>query len=311
MSGTYGHSPSSSSHPHVRELVDRSSRGWQIVPIQRKEQSAAAGEWSQEGSSMRIVTMRHILVIAGGALVLAVLAVPAMNADANPIPVWNHYKTYVIMPQPTYNFSIELDDQFGRGLYHTMFLDQLGLPAIKNNEPVADTTTHYTWWTIEGEEPGRKVVVENQFGEQGLFVKDVRYLWNPAVKNPQPGTDLPTANHYKCYDATGPPVEQTVTLQTQFGFEDVVVKEPEVFCNPAKKTDQHGNVFPIVDEHQHYVCYWLDPPTQLQRRVVTWDQFLVEEVTLEQNLYLCVPSLKTGVVQVEESTWGRLKSIYR
>jgi hypothetical protein len=106
-------------------------------------------------------------------------------------------------------------------------------------------------------------------------------------------------------------VNRDVTLTTQFGVEEVTVGEPVVFCNPAKKIDRYGIVYDVVDPDYHLVCYKIDPPHLLGFPVVMWDQFLQEQVHLTHSQWLCVPSLKTDVVQVEESTWGRLKSIYR
>jgi hypothetical protein len=229
---------------------------------------------------------------------------------ANPLPTWDHYKTYMISEPPIIQMPFEAEDQFGFAFHTTFALEQLAAPAIKNQEPMTDSLTHYTWWVIDGDEPGRWVITENQFGEQGLYVEDARYFLNPALKNAT-GGDLPIKNHYKCYEAMGPPVGLEVSLWTQFGMEQVMVMEPEVFCNPAKKIDRYGDVFDIVDPHLHFVCYRIEPPQFMGIPVVMWDQFLQEQVFLTHSQWLCVPSMKTGVVQGEQSTWGRLKSMYR
>lgn len=257
---------------------------------------------------MRTVTIRLACGAVACLVASAVLLAPAM---ANPIPVWNHYKTYMIGDLPIFQIPFELEDQFGDGFYTTIALEQLATPAQKNSEPLADPELHYTWWVIEGDEPGRWVVTENQFGEQGLYVEDARYLLNPALKNATDVPELPIANHFKCYEAAGPPVDVQVTLTTQFGTEDVIVKEPVIFCNPAKKTDKYGNVYDIVEPDNHLVCYRLEPVHFLGIPAIVWDQFLQEEVNLTHSQWLCVPSIKTGVVQAEGPTWGRLKSIYR
>jgi hypothetical protein len=186
-------------------------------------------------------------------IALGVLLAPA-STFANPLPVWNHYKTYMISPPLTYEMPFEAEDQFGYGFHTTIAMDQLAAPAKKNQEPMADTLVHYSWWAIDGEEPGRWVVTDNQFGEQGLQVGNAVYWLNPALKNAHGINQLPIANHFKCYEAIGHPVGQNVTLTTQFGSEDVTVKEPVVFCNPAKKIDRYGQVFDIVEPDYHLVC---------------------------------------------------------
>lgn len=245
-------------------------------------------------------------------LVAAALLLPVDPAAANPLPPWDHYKTYLVGEPPIYHFEVELEDQFGAQIYVTELLEQLGVPVVKNNEPINDPGLHYTWWVIHGREPGRRVVVDNQFGEQGLDVGDARYLWNPALKNPEPGQGPPLANHYKCYQAWGHPLQREVTLVTQFGNEVAVVMEPEIFCNPTAKLDLvNGMQYPVVDPHQHYVCYRLEPVHPMQESVGVLDQFLLESLFLVESRYLCVPSLKTGVTPALPSTWGRVKGLYR
>jgi hypothetical protein len=88
--------------------------------------------------------------------------------------------------------------------------------------------------------------------------------------------------------------------------------EPEVFCNPARKTDLlNGQAYGIVDEDFHLLCYRLEPPQTLGRNVPVVDQFVEEQVVLQKSHYLCVPTEKTGWVQTETTTWGRLKTTYR
>jgi hypothetical protein len=243
-------------------------------------------------------------------LLAAVVALPAV-AGANPIPVWDHYETFLVGNVPTLSVPIMLQDQFGMGPYQATLLEQFGVPASKNNEPISFPDLHYTWWRIQGPEPVRRVIASNQFGDHELMLGDAVFLWNPALKNPVPGQTLPFANHYKCYQATGQPIVRMVTLQSQFGFETVTVKEPQVFCNPAIKTDPTGVEHPIVDPVLHYTCYRIEPPRLVDVWEPVLDQFLFEPLLFTFSEYLCVPTMKSGVVSTGSSTWGRLKVLYR
>ena len=67
----------------------------------------------------------------------------------------------------------------------------------------------------------------------------------------------------------------------------------------------------ILKPKDHLVCYDIEllpgssPPINFE------DQFTNSNTLLLDVNLLCVPSLKEEVVQVEENTWGKIKSIYR
>jgi hypothetical protein len=261
---------------------------------------------------MTIVTKKRACGVAACLLAGAALLLPTTVAQANPLPPWDHYETYRVGDAPGRQVTVVLEDQFGLATHLTSLLEQFGVPVSKNGEMIAYPLLHYTWWQIDGSAPGRRVIVNNQFGEQALDVSNPRYLWNPALKNPVPGQAPPTdANHYKCYFASGQAIYREVRLETQFGTEIATVREPEVFCNPTSKTDPTGRQYPIIDPHQHYVCYRLDPVHLLSYQVPVMDQFLFEPLYLTASRYLCVPSIKTGVVPTVPSTWSRVRALYR
>jgi len=119
-------------------------------------------------------------------------------------------------------------------------------------------------------------------------------------------------DHYKCYRVEGPPVEISRLLIDQFqgGFTDVLF--PEYLCNPVEKTHLDvGTNFPILRPTEHLVCYQINFPPLPGLAVSFRDQFIETQVPLDFVDLLCVPSLKEGVVQVEDSSWGKVKSIYR
>jgi len=134
---------------------------------------------------------------------------------------------------------------------------------------------------------------------------------SPALKNTLTGGNVSDADHFLCYDAAGSPLNLTANLINQFLPEQIVLLDPKFFCNPVEK--QHAGVtFPILNDIEHLVCYDIDPHGSLNvPSVILVDQFLTTLGLPFESVLLCVPSLKTGVTPTEESTWGKVKSIYR
>jgi hypothetical protein len=247
---------------------------------------------------------------------VAGLVQPGTVVNANPIPPGlDHFAVYpTVGAVPSVDVAVELVDQFGGRGHVVTSLNAFLVPTTKNSEPINDPRSHLSLWTItEPTEPSREVVVDNQFGEQMLMVGAARYLLAPALKNPQTGDERPDSiGHFKCYDAFGPLLNRTVTLQTQFGAHAVNVVVPVYLCNPAEKRLESGEVFPMMNPDAHLVCYDISSGSAQNMSVVVHDQFLEEGVNLELwPDFLCVPSFKTDVVQVEGMTWGEVKAIYR
>ena len=266
---------------------------------------------------MNTATSARARLLAISLLALLGLSLAGGSAQAQIQP--NHYKVYITAEQPLVNLTVLLIDQFTTPTDNPLFvverLTRFANPVSKNGEFVPDTTAHLTWWEIRGKELGRQVVVDNQFGEQVLITGDARYLLAPALKDPANSPGLPIRNHYKCYDAIGAPPGSAaggiqVRLDDQFGTETVTVDSVEIFCNPVDK-NHAGKDFPIVDPLDHLVCYRILPPENLMEHHLLIDQFGPWRLTAVQPIWLCVPSLKTGVTQAEGSTWGKVKSYYR
>jgi hypothetical protein len=227
----------------------------------------------------------------------------------------DHQKVYRIGEGPPFTGLLELRDQFGFGNYQYQGPFWLSTPVQKNTEPIRDPATHYLWYEIFKPliDPVRQVVVQNQFGEGLLEVRNAHYLLVPALKNQNPGTPLPThQNHFKCYDAIGGSALPTVTLVNQFGTEVVQVLRPALLCNPVEKTHA-GQVFPILFPQDHFVCYDIFPRAPLGVGVTVTDQIAPTQrpAFILENQWLCVPSLKTGVTAAVPSTWSRVKAQYR
>ena len=70
-------------------------------------------------------------------------------------------------------------------------------------------------------------------------------------------------DHFRCYDAEGPPANSVAILQDQFdlpdlggiGFEVAFVLPVFRFCNPVTKIDETGQVTDIVDRRHHLTMY--------------------------------------------------------
>jgi hypothetical protein len=264
----------------------------------------------QEGVfAMRVAKISAALVL--GLFVVGVVSNFAVTPAHAQIPPRDHYKVYDIFPDKQVQGVVKLNDQFGPSSGDFVGPVHFGLPVHKNNEPIFDARLHYTWYKYFTEERGRLVVYENQFGESVVHTTNGVYMLVPALKFPQPDDPAAVGDHFKCYEAIGEPLGKTVTLETQFGFEDVIVDAPELFCNPAEKQTSDGQVFPIINEKDHLVCYRIEPRRPVSITVSFLDQFGFGVGALAENRWLCVPSLKTGVTQAEDMSWGRLKTIYR
>ncbi|UCH83118.1 MAG: hypothetical protein JSW50_11695 [Candidatus Latescibacterota bacterium] len=221
----------------------------------------------------------------------------------------NHYLVYEVPQAYTFTGQITLIDQFRQFSTDFVELDKFATPVEKNGEPVFDYERHQTWWMIDDPQSIWWTLFDNQFGRQQWRVKDGRYLVLPAFKN-QPGGGYPTmANHYKCYDAIGPPVDITVLLVDQFYTYQMIAKDPVLFCNPVEKWVD-GNMYPIAYPDAHLACYRLEPIMTTGWGALASDQFGMWQLELIEPCWLCLPTLKIEAVPNEPSTWGKIKSLY-
>jgi hypothetical protein len=219
----------------------------------------------------------------------------------------NHYLVYDVPEAYTFGANIELLDQFRYFQTAAVVLDLFANPVMKNNEPIFDPLVHQTWWMLNDPQSIWWTTLQNQFGVQRWQVKDGRFLVLPALKN-QSGP-VPPWNHYKCYDAMGPALNIPVMLVDQFRSYSMVVTTPVLFCNPVeKKVD--GVLYPIVHHETHLACYMLEPPMQYGLPVMAFDQFGDWHVTPIEPCWLCLPTLKLETVPGEETTWGKIKSLW-
>ena len=267
---------------------------------------------------MRLANGRFARAL-GASFVLAF----ALGASSGPVlaqtapPGIDHYLVYRVQPGVPFGAVVALRDQF-RPTFLTH--DVFGMPlwanwVSKDGSQVSNTQLHYSWYSITPDGFRADVIVSNQFGDQTVHVFDSHYLLNPALKFPPAGQPLPIANHYKCYDADGPPPQpapRTVNLQDQFGTRQAVVGNARYFCNPVDKQYQ-GQFHPMERPDAHFVCYQIfrQPPQPTNFPITFRDQFLSAQTTLVEEVLLCVPTIKHEVVATRPSTWGGVKAIYR
>jgi len=259
--------------------------------------------------------MRNYRLMSCAAVLLTAVALLGVGQASAQQYLENHYKVYEVANPSQVIMPITLVDQFGVVTVDTLTLEKFAIPTEKvlsdgTVYPIEDPFRHYTWWAFDRPEFVRRVDVLDQFGGYSWRVRNSRYLLTPAGKN-QP--DYPTnANHYKCYYADDAPVlDIQVTLHDQVDTASVVVVlRGEYFCNPVEKQIP-GATFPIVDDLTHLACYRVENPTPYSVTYVVADQFGMREVALGNNTYLCVPAEKGKVVGEENSTWGRIKALYR
>ena len=252
------------------------------------------------------------------AVVCITLAAGLANAQPpNTPPNTDHYLVYRVLNPPSFKGPLIMSDQFiQKAQYQTFTLNYFMTPVNKNNEGIIDDVTHYTWWLVSTQPFGALALVSNQFRpDQQLQVFQPHYLFNPALKDlrqPPQGT-IPPKNHYLAYDVTGDPMGIGVSLQDQFSQYQARVNLPRFLAPPVEKNFQ-GQVFPILDPVAHMVVYdisLLPGVPQKPPPVFVKDEFGTWQLALDQPLFLCVPSYKTGVVGTNGTSWGRLKTLYR
>lgn len=233
-------------------------------------------------------------------------------------PLWDHYRVYQVTGGPTAAPVVTLEDQFGISNHDPFELHHFSNPDQKTHDGVVhainDPRLHYTWWFL-GRDPTFSrpgIQVDNQFGPQVLNVRgDDLYLLNPATKD-ETGP-IPLANHYKCYRCDGSPPNATVMLADQWTQRTALVGDPWWLCNPTRKTVLGGPTYDIVDPDQHYVCYDIGQVNYAAPFTpAVSDQFIQDEqLTIFSQRFLCVPSTKFDPTPTKQSTWGRVKILYR
>lgn len=254
--------------------------------------------------------------------IVGVLALACVLASANSTLLFaqaglheNHYKVYESLPIP-FAKPLILSDQFGTFTVTDLVFDKFSTPAEKIHHgvlhPMIDPAIHMDWWRIFNPQPTRTIIGIDQFRQAPWTLGNAVYLLTPSLKNvAPPAPPVPTWNHYVCYEALiAPFVGEPVILIDQFGNAQVQVLHGKYFCNPAEKRAD-GLIYPIVDPIIHLACYQVENPATVTIPITTIDQFGFWQTHIMRNDCLCVPALKDHPVKTENSTWGKVKALYR
>jgi hypothetical protein len=205
----------------------------------------------------------------------------------------DHFKVYDVDTVLTAH-TVTLEDQFDQGEVEQgtlVRIDRFANPVDKNGEGIADPNAHLVWYRFVPTAwvPSCSLTVENQFGVQKLMVGRPQYLLVPAEKV-EPGSEFPVnLDHYKCYqvcDNEGP-INASVTLDDQFGHEDVLVTYPCWFCNPVSKNGEG-----IISEVDHLVFYQINPMGSYFIDITAVDQFGSHVLHVDSSRWLGVPTEK-------------------
>jgi len=226
---------------------------------------------------------------------LLAIGVPTAQAGRVNFEKETHFRCYTISkqtPQPAQ--TVTLSDQFLQDV--TLTIDeplQFCAPTSKNGLPILAPEEHLTMYGAAHElTPHLQVFTEDQFGPRTLEAVGARVLLVPTQKLVGE-LGFPTKlNHFWCYDVSGPPVDQQVTLADQFGSDTVTVTDPEYFCNPVEKT--HGTqFFRIIEKEVHLTCYDIKGPQRTESiKAPILNQFERDTFTITSWDILCVPAEK-------------------
>lgn len=235
----------------------------------------------------------------------------------------DHYLTYLLDKsiQPT---NVVLRDQFIPPTNFTLTLiERLMNPVRKLHQGLTfnpkRTDLHYLAYRVQTSAPfnPQTVIIENQFERRAVTAVKPRYLLTPTGKKkigipietllpklPPNAADrliaavvppIPqNANHYLCYDVAPYDIAKGVTLRDQFQNRQFEVIRGLYLCNPAEK--QHDNEeFKPVDRENHLMCYEVLPHNQVNRKVITHDQFGFKSQNPVRTEELCLPTKKTRI----------------
>ena len=240
---------------------------------------------------------RFIAIVS--VLGLAIVTAPTAQAQRVDFEEETHFRCYNISKQtPEPANLVTLEDQFLPET--TLSVDEPELfcaPTSKNGLAIEEPEEHLTTYNTPSPlEPDLIVSTEDQFGPRTLRVIGARELFVPTQKLVG-DLDFPRRlNHYWCYEASGPKVGQTVTLDDQFGPDTVRVERPHRFCNPVEKVSEAGR-FRIIEREVHLTCYEIFAPQKTVAQTFgVFNQFEEDFFTVTSHQLLCVPSAKTGVM---------------
>ena len=233
----------------------------------------------------------------------------------------DHYLTY-LLDKSIQPVTVTLSDQFIEPTDFTLTqIERLLNPVRKLHAGLAfipkRPDLHYLAYRFQ-DPPSfapRPVLIENQFERRDILITNPRYLLTPTGKRkagipierllsnlPPSAADrliaaivppIPqNANHYLCYDVQPYDFVTGVSARDQFQNRQFEVIRGKYLCNPTEKT-HNGKVSEIVDRENHLMCYEVLPHNQLNRKVITHDQFGIRSQTAVRTEEICLPTKKT------------------
>jgi hypothetical protein len=247
-----------------------------------------------KGSSYRIITWALFNVMLAA-------AVPTACAQVDFL-LETHFRCYIVSKQtPQAAATVTLTDQFLNDVTLTVNEPlQFCAPTSKNGLPIEEPEEHLTMYGAAANlVPHLLIETKDQFGPRTLEAVGARVLLVPTQKLAVEG--IPTRlkfpkklNHSWCYEVTGDRVGSVVTLEDQFGTDEVRVERPKLFCNPVTKNNEEP-----PEPDVHLTCYEIKGPQRTQATPVEIDnQFEHDIFTITAFELLCVPSEKESVTPV-------------
>lgn len=233
----------------------------------------------------------------------------------------DHYLSYLI-DKSINPINVVLRDQFISPTdFQLVLIERLLNPVRKIHAGITFNpkrpALHYLAYRLQTPAPftPRSILIENQFEKQTISVTKFRYLLTPSGKK-KTGipiekllSELPAsvinrllavitpvipqnANHYLCYDVEPYGLATGVSVKDQFQTRQFEVIRARYLCNPVEKI-HNGKVSEIIDENNHLMCYEVIPHNQVNRKVLTNDQFGLKSQSTVRTEEICVPTVKT------------------
>jgi hypothetical protein len=262
----------------------------------------------------------------------AIPATPTPTPTGTPIPTatptppapLDHFMLYKAKPTsgviPSFG-PITLTDTFGAFSYDVKKLRRLAPPADKNGEGINDADTHLTEYKIRPHRgsprfTGRNgITVTDQLGAKVVKLKKADAILVPTNKGlssfpAQPTQPTHNVDHFVCYKAKGPVVNEQVQVQDQFESRNYLLKKVTRLCYPAAKTGtpvvvsgpNQGAAFPITPStrrnNNRLVCYKAisrsGPHTKVSGLFLT-NQFGQQRADTVREFEFCIPSIEAPV----------------
>ena len=235
----------------------------------------------------------------------------------------DHYLSYLV-DTPINPIGVVLKDQFLDPTdFKLTLINRLLNPAVKLHSGMVfnpkKPDLHYLAYRLETPIPftPHHVLIENQFEKRIISAIKPSYLLTPTGKRKM-GIPIDTvfshlpallvdrlitkivppipqnANHYLCYDVEPYDIAANVLAKDQFQQGQFKVIQARYLCNPVEKI-HNGRVNEIVDENNHIMCYEVIPHNNVNRKVITHDQFGIKLQNALRTEEICVPTMKTHI----------------